>query len=57
MDLVLLLKLVNTPGNEIAPRSDIVGKDLQDHLFSHAFLHLGRVFKNRSKVHSAKSNS
>jgi hypothetical protein len=35
MDLVLLLKLVNTPGNEIAPRSDIVGKDLQDNLFCH----------------------
>ena len=35
MDLVLLLQLVNTPGNEIAPRSDIVGKDLQDYLFSH----------------------
>jgi hypothetical protein len=28
VDIVLLLKLVNTPGNEIAPRSDIVGKDL-----------------------------
>ena len=38
VDLVLLLKLVNTPGNEIAPRSDIVGKDLQDYLFSHYFL-------------------
>ena len=38
MDLVLLLQLVNTPGNEIAPRSDIVGKDLQDYLFSHYFL-------------------
>jgi hypothetical protein len=38
MDFVLLLQLVNTPGNEVAPRSDIVGKDLQDHLFSHSSL-------------------
>jgi hypothetical protein len=35
MDVVLLLQLVNTPGNEVAPRSDIVGKNLQDHWFSH----------------------
>ena len=35
MDLVLLLQFVNTPGNEIAPRSDIVREDLQDHRFCH----------------------
>jgi hypothetical protein len=37
MDVVLLLQLVNTPGNEVAPRSDIVGKDLQDNRFFHDY--------------------
>jgi len=29
LDLMFLLQLFNTPGNEIAPGSDIIGKDLE----------------------------
>ena len=34
-DMVLLPKLVNTPGNEVAPRSDVIRKDLQYDLLYH----------------------
>ena len=30
LDIVRLLEFFNTPGNEIAPGSDIVGEDLQE---------------------------
>jgi hypothetical protein len=39
LNLVLLPKPVNTPGNEIAPRSDIVGEYFQDDRFCHDSLH------------------
>ena len=55
MNLVLLLQLVNTPGNEVAPRSDIVGKDLQDHLVRHYSLQLDRELKNSSETYNLKS--
>ena len=35
INLVLLSESVNTPGNEITPRSDVVGKDLQNNGFRH----------------------
>jgi hypothetical protein len=36
-NLVLLPEPVNTPGNEVAPRSNVIGKDLEDDGLSHIF--------------------
>ena len=38
VDLERLLQLFNTHGTEIAPGSDVVGKDLQLDRFSHKLL-------------------
>ena len=38
MDVKILLQLINTHGTEIAPGSDIIRKDFNNHRFSHRFL-------------------
>ena len=36
IDVEILFQLFNTPGTEIAPRSDKIGKDLQCDCFAHS---------------------
>jgi hypothetical protein len=37
LNVVLFSKSFNTPGNEITPGSDVVGKDFQNNRFRHDF--------------------
>ncbi len=44
IDLKFILQLFNTPGDEITPRSDIVGKYFKNFLLGHGLLRYGRIF-------------
>jgi len=37
-DFVFLFQFFNTPGNEIAPGSDIIGIDFKDRFIHHGFI-------------------
>jgi hypothetical protein len=37
-DLIFFFQFFNTPGNEIAPGSDVVGKDFKNNRIRHVYL-------------------
>jgi hypothetical protein len=49
LQTVILFQFLDTPGDEIAPGSDEVGKDLEDERFRHGFLLRIRML-NRSET-------
>jgi hypothetical protein len=37
-DLIFFFQFFNTPGNEIAPGSDVIGKDFKNNRIRHVYL-------------------
>ena len=35
VDVIIFLEFINTPGTEITPRSNVIGKDFQNDRFGH----------------------